>query len=718
MKVRRDAFIIGFILLSLPRDTLSAAPLGGYWTWTTQFVANTTYPYPGFDGTIQVALPDKYVKRCIIAHNCSTSYPQGRDYTVNFYDNVQNVNNMGVGEVGPWNITDNWWDPSPPTAWPRPRHEFTDLPQGTSEAQQAVCCGYNGGYDDGQSSTYPRIITSKPYGPGMDLSTSAGKWLGWGAGENRWVYIYTFNWDDEPSTGTIQINATLNGAPWPSTATGTLGYFLAGPSPINGTSVPATLIGEAPGAYILTYTSGGPSGATYTSITPVPAQSVFAGGSLTFTINFNGGSCGPVGGRVGVDCTPPPTCYSLTLSRNNASGGSLPTSSPASSSGCSTGQYVSGEHIQLTATPASGWNVVSWTGTDNDASTSATNTLTMPAANRTVMVNYGTASTGPPIVTTGGADGITATTATLHGTVNPNGLGTNVKFGYTTDQVNYSYTSPQYMGMGTSTASFLANLSGLACQTSYWYYAIAYNSAGAIGGYLQPFTTASCAPAPRPSVLSASVEGITQTSAVLHASVDPNGVPTSVYFLYDTTTNTGNSTPSTSLSGSGAQPVAIPISALSCGTTYYYRPIAYNTNTGQGTTLDWQSFNTNPCSAAGTSFYTLTPCRILDTRTTGNPISASSGLRLQITGICGIPPTATAVALNVTAVGATSQGILSLYPLGSVPPNYTVAFGAGQTRAGSTVVGLSSIGTLNVFCYMPSGQGQTDYVIDVSGYFQ
>jgi hypothetical protein len=407
------------------------------------------------------------------------------------------------------------------------------------------------------------------------------------------------------------------------------------------------------------------------------------------------------------------------LAENTSAGGGLPTASPANSSGCGAGQYVAGENVQLTAHPASNYGVGSWNGTSNDASTSTTNSVVMPASTWTVTVNYVQApQTGPPIVTTGGADGITETTATLHGTVNPNGLGTNVYFGYTTDQVNYSYTSPQYKGMGTSTVPFSADLSGLACQTSYWYYAIAYNSAGDIGGYLQPFTTASCAPPPRPSVLSASVDGITQTSAVLHASVDPNGVPTNVYFLYDTTTNTGNSTPSTSLSGSGAQPVSIPISALSCGTTYYYRPIAYNTNPGQGTTLDWQSFNTNPCSAAGTSFYTLTPCRILDTRTTGNPISASSGLRLQITGICGIPSTATAVALNVTAVGATSQGILSLYPEGSVPPNYTVAFNAGQVRAGSTVVGLSSIGTLMAFCYMPSGQGQTDYILDVSGYFQ
>jgi hypothetical protein len=624
---RTRCFVIG-LLVSFCLKGLSASPIGGYWTWTTQFVANTIYPYAGgFDGQIQVALPDKYLKLCIIYNRCSTQYPSSSDYSVNFYDNVQQVTGLGVGEVGPWNLLDNWWDPS--ANWPRPRWEFTDLSQGTPEAYMAVCCGYNGGRDDGLAAGYHRIITSKPNGPGMDLSTKAATWLGWKTGENRWVYVSAFNWDQ------------------------------------------------------------------------------------------GGGSCGAGGGQIGVDCGGP-TCYSLTLAENTSAGGGLPTALPANSSGCGPGQYLAGENIQLTAYPVSGWNVGSWTGTQNDGSTSTSNSVAMPASASTVTVNYvQVPQTGPPTVTTGGADGITATTATLHGTVEPNGLGTNVYFGYTTDQVNYSYTPPQYMGMGTSTVPSWANLSGLACQTSYWFYAIAYNSAGAVGGYLQPFTTASCAPPPIPSVLAASVDGITQTSAVLHASVDPNGVPTNVYFLYDITTNTANSTPSTSLSGSGAQPVSIPISALSCGTTYYYRPIAYNINTGQGTTLDWQSFNTNPCSAAGTFFYTVTPCRVLDTRPPVNaPISASSGRAIQIAGLCGIPSTATAVTMNVTAVGATSQGILSVYPAGSVPPNYTVAFGAGQVRAASTVIGLSSFGTVMVAFFTPSGQGQTDFIIDVSGYFQ
>ena len=82
----------------------------------------------------------------------------------------------------------------------------------------------------------------------------------------------------------------------------------------------------------------------------------------------------------------PPTCYALT--RTHTGTGTDPVVSPANSTGCSAGQYLAGAVVSLTATPGSGWTVGSWTGTDNNASMSTTNTVTMPAAARTAIVNY------------------------------------------------------------------------------------------------------------------------------------------------------------------------------------------------------------------------------------------------------------------------------------------------------------------------------------------
>ncbi len=82
------------------------------------------------------------------------------------------------------------------------------------------------------------------------------------------------------------------------------------------------------------------------------------------------------------------TCY--TLSRSHIGSGSDPTASPVNSAGCATDSYsyTAGQSITLTAVPLSGWRVKNWSGTINDASTSATNTVTMPAGNHEVSVTY------------------------------------------------------------------------------------------------------------------------------------------------------------------------------------------------------------------------------------------------------------------------------------------------------------------------------------------
>ena len=78
----------------------------------------------------------------------------------------------------------------------------------------------------------------------------------------------------------------------------------------------------------------------------------------------------------------PPICYALTLSHTG--NGSDPVPTPANSTGCSAGEFVAGESITLAATPDSGWEIDSWTGTDG----SSLNTLTMPAGAHAASVIY------------------------------------------------------------------------------------------------------------------------------------------------------------------------------------------------------------------------------------------------------------------------------------------------------------------------------------------
>jgi hypothetical protein len=124
----------------------------------------------------------------------------------------------------------------------------------------------------------------------------------------------------------------------------------------------------------------------------------------------------------------------------------------------------------------------------------------------------------------------------------------------------------------------------------------------------------------------------------------------------------------------------------------------------------------------GADFHTLTPCRIADTRdpngTFGGPPLASGTVReFPIAGVCGVPLTAKAVAANLIAVGPTTEGYLTAYPAGALLPNAsTLNFRAGIVRANNAILGLGTSGRVWIFCGMPSGS--TNFVLDVSGYFE
>jgi hypothetical protein len=73
---------------------------------------------------------------------------------------------------------------------------------------------------------------------------------------------------------------------------------------------------------------------------------------------------------------------------------------------------------------------------------------------------------------------------------------------------------------------------------------------------------------------------------------------------------------------------------------------------------------------SGTGFYTLPPCRVVDTRFADGPALAANTTRtFAVAGpLCGVPGTAKAVAVNVTVTGETHAGSLSLYAAGSERP--------------------------------------------------
>ena len=141
---------------------------------------------------------------------------------------------------------------------------------------------------------------------------------------------------------------------------------------------------------------------------------------------------------------------------------------------------------------------------------------------------------------------------------------------------------------------------------------------------------------------------------------------------------------------------------------------------GSGSTSTTQTFTVSP--ALATSFYTLTPCRVIDTRnafgTYGGPFLFATDTRsFVLAGRCGIPATAKAVATNITTTAGTAAGFLTLYPAGSIVPSVSaVNYRAGQTRANNVIVGLGTSGDLLVRCFQSSGT--VHFILDVTGYFE
>jgi uncharacterized repeat protein (TIGR01451 family) len=131
--------------------------------------------------------------------------------------------------------------------------------------------------------------------------------------------------------------------------------------------------------------------------------------------------------------------------------------------------------------------------------------------------------------------------------------------------------------------------------------------------------------------------------------------------------------------------------------------------------------DTDPAqSGLSLEYYTVPPCRLMDTRGNGAPIQGPSlvaGVSREATlpPLCGISTEAVSVSLNVVVVSPTSMGYVRMQPVGAPPPvTSTVNFSAGQTRANNLIVGLSPAGQVGITL----SHGTADLVVDVNGYFR
>ncbi len=296
---------------------------------------------------------------------------------------------------------------------------------------------------------------------------------------------------------------------------------------------------------------------------------------------------------------------------------------------------------------------------------------------------FTTGAPQPPVVTTGAATSLATTSATLTGSVNPQGQSTTYHFEYGQTTAYGSRTADASAGAGTAAVNASASLAGLSPNTTYHYRLDASNGAGAKVGGDKTFTTLATHP---PGVATGSATSVSTTSADLRGSVNPQGQSTTYYFQYGTTSSYGSQS-SSSDAGAGTAKTAASaaLGGLSPATTYHYRLVATNaTGTSVGTDKTFTTAKVpvppppaaktgaaqnitrssatltgiaNPKGTATTYYFQYGPTTAYGAMTpAGNAGSGSSGVSLSAT-VSGLAlNTAYHYRLVVTNAGGTSFG--------------------------------------------------------------
>ncbi len=196
-------------------------------------------------------------------------------------------------------------------------------------------------------------------------------------------------------------------------------------------------------------------------------------------------------------------------------------------------------------------------------------TTTPPSSWKTRIASF--RFSNPPVTVTSAATAVTPTSATLNGTVNPNGLATTWYFEWGTTTAYGNTTAVTSAGTGTSTVSVNAGITGLTGGVTYHYRLAATNSDGTSYGADMTFTYGAAV------VTTAAALSITGTSAVSGGNVTSDGgyAVTARGVCWGTSANptiSGNHT----TDGSGTGTFSSTITGLSANTQYHVRSYATN----------------------------------------------------------------------------------------------------------------------------------------------
>ena len=126
------------------------------------------------------------------------------------------------------------------------------------------------------------------------------------------------------------------------------------------------------------------------------------------------------------------------------------------------------------------------------------------------------------------------------------------------------------------------------------------------------------------------------------------------------------------------------------------------------------ALTTVKAAPVGNAYVSLSPVRLLDTRTNGETLGPRASLTLPVAGVGAVPATATAVAVNVTVTDTTAPSFLTVYPTGeTLPGSSNLNWSAGATVANLAIEPVGANGDLTFY----NAAGSADVTVDLQGYF-
>ncbi len=179
---------------------------------------------------------------------------------------------------------------------------------------------------------------------------------------------------------------------------------------------------------------------------------------------------------------------------------------------------------------------------------------------------------GPPSVSTSQPAAVGSTSASLGGTINPNGSSTSWFVEYGTSTSYGSRTRTRGAGSGTSSRGFTETVSGLSPGVTYFFRIVAWNSLGTSRGGDVAFSTAGVpAPVTGPVVFTT----LSLTRVRVTGTVSPQGGSATWWFEYGRTRSFGRRTAERTSFGAGSVGVNVLLTRLNPpGVRWYYRLMA------------------------------------------------------------------------------------------------------------------------------------------------